>query len=223
MARAGTANAKPQAPAQPPGALHQLREVISVLMMCGVAALLLYGAFLGIRMNFGRAMPAWAVGYFFGCALVAAALFTIGSRIEPLPARRQRRGKRSLNVETPTQRQIWETAPGDFVEAFLSAIGMMGTGAMLVIDFFLVVGDAGDLVGMFIALGVGVGGFALEGAFVKWRGRSMFDPPGKVRPPKEEKEARQEARADHSDFDAGSFTSASDGGSDDSGTGSDGD
>jgi hypothetical protein len=201
--------------------MHQLREVVAVLLLCATAAVLLYGTFLGIRMHVSKAMPAWAIGHLVGCALGAAALFTIGSRIEPLPARRNRRGKRWINVETPTQRQIWETALGDFVESILTAIGIMGTLVMLVIDFFLVAGD-GDFLDMFIALSVGVGGFALEGAFVKWRGRTMFDPPGKPLPPKEEKEMKQ-AAADHSDVDVGSFSSDSDGSGHAADSGSDGD
>jgi len=221
MARAGTANVKPKAPVQPPGALHQAREVVAVLMACGAAALLLYGVFLGIRMHLGKAMPAWAVWHVLACAVFASVLFTIGMRIEPLPARHRRRGKRWLNVETPTQRQIWETAPGDFVEGTLAAIGMMGTAVMLFIDFFLLMGDPGFL-DMMIALMVGVGAFALEGAFRKWRGRSMFDPPGRVLPPKEEKQSKQPA-ADHSDVDVGSVSSDSDrsGGDTDAGTDSD--
>lgn len=201
--------------------MHQLREVVGVLMACGAAALLLYGAFLGIRMHFSKTMPAWAVGYFFACALASSALFTIGSRIEPLPARRKRRGKRWLNVDTPTQREIWETAPGDFVEGTLAGIGMMGVAVMLVIDFFLVVGDA-DFVDMFVALMVGACAFGLEGAFVKWRGRNMFDPPGKPLPPKEEKEPKHATAGDDS-VDLGSSVSDSDGDSNDPGSGSDGD
>ena len=221
MARAGTAHVKPQASAQLPGAMHQLREVVAVLMACGAAALLLYGAVLGVRMHFSKTMPAWAVGYFFACALVSSALYTIGSRIEPLPARRKRRGKRWLNVETPTQRQIWETAPGDFIEGTLAGIGMMGVAVMLVIDFFFVVGDA-DFVDMFIALAIGGGAFGLEGAFVKWRGRNMFDPPGKPLPPKEEKEPKQGAASD--DYvDLGSVSSGDDSSSSDSDSGSDSD
>ena len=179
MARAGPANRKPQVPAEPPSTMHQAREAVAVLMACGAAALLLYGAFLGIRMHLGKAMPAWAVWHFLACAVFASALFTVGTRIEPLPARRRRRGKRALNVDTPAQRQIWETAAGDFVEGTLAAIGMMGTAVMLFIDFFLLMGDP-EFLDMLIALAVGVGAFLMQAAFRKWRGRSMFDPPGKV-------------------------------------------
>jgi hypothetical protein len=134
-------------------------------------------------------MPGWAFGHAFVCAVVAAALYTISVRIEPLPQRRKRRGKRWMNVEMPTLQQIWATAPGDFVEAIFAAIGMMAVPAMLFIGFGSVVfhGEVPDLI---IAVVIGGGAFALQGAFVGLRGRRMFDPPGQV-----SNEVRNEVRA----------------------------
>jgi hypothetical protein len=49
---------------------------------------------------------------------------------------------------------------------------------------FITIGSfiaAEDFPDYIIALVVGAGAFALEGVFIAWRGRSMFDPPGQVR------------------------------------------
>jgi hypothetical protein len=92
-----------------------------------------------------------------------------------------------MNVETPTTRQIWETAPGDFVEAIFAAIGMMAVPAMLFIGFGSVV-SYGEVPDLIIAVAIAGGAFAIEGAFVSWRGRGMFDPPGQVRKQRAEAE-----------------------------------
>jgi hypothetical protein len=59
---------------------------------------------------------------------------------------------------------------------------------------FITIGSfmaAEDFPDYIIALVVSVGAFSLEGAFIAWRGRSMFDPPGQVR------KAVAEAKAEH--------------------------
>ena len=169
---------------------HTARKVAAGVLFAAAAACLLYGAWLGLRMHLSKTMPGWAFGHALICAMAAAALYTISVRIEPLPQRRKRRGKRWMNVEMPTLQQIWATAPGDFVEAIFAAIGMMAVPAMLFIGFGSVVsyGEVPDLV---IAVAIGGGAFALQGAFVSWRGRRMFDPPGQVR--NEVRAARAEA------------------------------
>lgn len=155
------------------------------LLFAGAAGLMLYGAWLALLMHLSKSMPAGWIWQFFGCAVLAAALYTVSARIEPLPARRKRRGKRSINVETPTQRQIWETAPGDFIESIFAAVGMMAAPAMMFIGFgaFVAFEDFPDFI---VALAVCAGAFAIQGAFISWRGRNMFDPPGKAIKPKEE-------------------------------------
>jgi hypothetical protein len=130
--------------------------------------------------------------------------------------RRKRRGKRWINVETPTQRQIWETAPGDFVEGIFAAIGIMAAPAMLFIDFFFLF-EFEDFVDLMLATAVCGGAFALEGAFIRWRGRNIFDPPGKPIPAKDEQPKPASTKND--DIDVG----ASPGGGDTADSGSDGD
>jgi hypothetical protein len=118
------------------------------------------------------------------------------------PCRIRPRGKRRVNVETPTRQQIWQTAPGDFAESVLAAIGMMAVPAMLFIGFGAFVAFQ-DIPDMIIATGVCAGVFAIEGAFNKWRGRSMFDPPGQVRKA-EQAEAEQKASTETSGIEIGS-------------------
>ena len=177
MARAAKAKTAPQ---EPQGTWHTVRQGVAVVLFAGAAACLLYGAWLAFLMHLSKTMPATSVWRYLVCAVLAAALFTVCVRIEPLPRRRKPRGKRWLNVETPTTRQIWETAPGDFVESVLSAIGIMAmpTVMFITIGYFVASEDFPDYV---IALVVAVGAFSLEGAFIAWRGRNMFDPPGQVR------------------------------------------
>ena len=177
MARARKAKTEPQ---EPQNVWHTVRQGVAVVLFAAAAACLLYGAWLAFLMHASKSMPATWVWRYLVCAVLAGALYTICVRIEPLPGRRKPRGKRWINVETPTTRQIWETAPGDFVESVLSAIGMM---AMPVV-MFITIGSfmaAEDFPDYIIALVVGAGAFSLEGAFIAWRGRSMFDPPGQVR------------------------------------------
>ena len=186
MARVPKAKAQAETPKD---VWHTVRQVLAAVLFAGAAACLLYGAWLGLRMYFSTTMPGWVVGLVLICAVVAAVLYTISVRIEPLPPRRKRRGNRWINVETPTVRQIWETAPGDFVEATLAAIGMMTAPALALITFGRVM--LGEDFGAFIiALAIGGGAFALEGAIAKWRGRNMFDPPGQVRKARVEEEPK---------------------------------
>jgi hypothetical protein len=193
MARAKT---EPERAAETHNVWHQVRQAIAVLLFAATAAVMLYGAWLALMMHFTKAIPAHAIGRYLVCAVLAAALFTLCARIEPLPVRRKRRGKRWINVETPTQRQIWETAPGDFIEAIFAAIGMMAAPAMVFIDFFFFV-DFEDFAHLMIATAVVGGAFAIEGAFISWRGRNMFDPPGAVRAPKQEpKESKAAEKSD---------------------------
>ena len=194
MARA--ARAKTQAPPeQGKDAWHQARTIVAYLMFAAVAATMLYGAWLALYMHFSKSMPQYLVLRYFACAVLSAALYTICARVEPLPARRKKRGKRWINIETPTTRQIWETAPGDFVESILSAVGMMAAPAMLFIGLGSFI-DFEDLPDLIVATTVCAGAFAIEGAFVSWRGRSMFDPPGQVRV------KRPEATTPHKESDA---------------------
>ena len=180
----------PKAKAETPKDVwHTLRQVIAAVLFAAAAAGLLYGVWLGLRMYFSTTMPGWAISHVLVCAVVAAALYTISVRIEPLPPRRRRRGNRGINVGTPTTRQIWETAPGDFVEATLAAIGMMTAPVLALITFGRVM--LGEDFGAFIiALTICAGAFALEGVFVRWRGRNMFDPPGQVRKARVEEEPK---------------------------------
>ena len=138
-------------------------------------------------------MPATSIWRFFGCAVLAAAIFTVCVRIEPLPRRRRRRGKRAIDIEAPTQRQIWETAPGDFVEGIFAAIGIMATPATPFIGFGFAAARYRDFPDLMIATAVAGGAFALQGAFVSWRGRRMWDPPGQLRAAKPELNAAADA------------------------------
>lgn len=167
------------------GASHQIRRAIAYTMFAGVVALGLCGGWLALLMHLKKSMPGPWIGQFMACAVLAAAIYTICVRIEPLPVRRKRRGKRWINVETPTLRQIWETAPGDFVESAFAAIGIMAAPTMMLIGLGSFVAHD-DFLDLMIATAVCAGSFAIEGAFVSWRGRSMFDPPGQVRSPKAE-------------------------------------
>jgi hypothetical protein len=177
MARVPRAKAEPEAPK---GAWHTGRQVVAAVLFAAAAACLLYGAWLGLMMHFTKSMPAWAIGRVLICAVLASALYTICVRIEPLPPHRKRRGNRWINVETPTLKQIWETGPGDFVEAIFMAIGMMTAPVLAFISFGYVMLSS-DFPDFIIAVVIGGGAFALEGVFVNWRGRGMFDPPGQVR------------------------------------------
>lgn len=185
MARAGKTGTEAKAPQ---GAWSQARQAIVVLLFAASGALALYGAWLALLMHFTKAMPLASIGRFLGCAVLAAAIFTVCVRVEPLPARRKRRGRRWINVETPTSRHIWETAPGDFVESILALIGIMAAPAMMFIGLGTFA-DFEDLPDLMISTTVSAGAFALEAAFVKWRGRSMWDPPGQVRRPGTEPKA----------------------------------
>jgi hypothetical protein len=189
MARAAKSKTEPQ---EPQSAWHVARQVIAGLLFAIMVALMLYGAWLGLLMHFTKTMPVTSIWRFLGCAVLAAAIFTVCVRIEP-PRRRRRRGKRVINIEAPTQRQIWQTAPGDFVESIFAAIGMMATPAMLFIGFGFVAARYRDLPDLMIATAVAGGAFALQGAFVSWRGRRMWDPPGQVRAAKPEPKAAADA------------------------------
>jgi len=50
--------------------------------------------------------------------------------------------------------------------------------AFITFGYVMLSSDFPDFI---IAVVIGAGAFALEGAFVNWRGRGMFDPPGQVR------------------------------------------
>lgn len=177
MATAGKATTDPQDAQEP---WRNVRQAVAWVLFATAAAALLYGAWLALLMHFTKSMPGVAINRFFLCALAGAALYAVAVRVEPLPARRKRRGKRWLGVDTPTTRQIWETAPGDFLEGILCAIGMMAMPTVMFITVGLLVAW-NDLPDYIVALGVAVGAFALQGVLVKWRGRRMFDPPGRVR------------------------------------------
>lgn len=177
---AGNTKRKTEPPASP-GAWHAIRRFVALVLFVVLAAVGLYGAWLGLLMYFTQTMPSALVWRFVGCAVLAAAIFTVCVRIEPPPPRRKRRGKRWINVETPTQRQIWETAPGDFAEGIFAALGVMATPAMLFIGFGAVARRPEDFPDLVIATAVAAGAFALQGVFVSWRGRRMWDPPGQVR------------------------------------------
>lgn len=182
MARAARARTEPQ---QAEDIRHQIRRAIAYVMFAGVVGLGLYGAWLALLMHLSKTMPDRWIAQFAACAVLAAALYTICVRVEPLPARRKRRGKRWIDVETPTLRQIWQTAPGDFIEAIFAAIGIMAAPAMMFIGFGAFIAHD-DFLDLMIVTAVCAGAFAIEGTFVSWRGRNMFDPPGQVRAAKAE-------------------------------------
>jgi hypothetical protein len=103
MARARKAKTEPQ---EPQNVWHTVRQGVTVVLFAAAAACLLYGAWLAFLMHASKSMPATWVWRYLICAVLAAALYTICVRIEPLPGRRKPRGKRWINVETPTTRQI---------------------------------------------------------------------------------------------------------------------
>jgi hypothetical protein len=180
-------------PARPPlGLGPTVGRAIGNLALAAAGLVVLYGGWLCLEAHFSSELSGPTLAWILGCAFVAATIFALGARCEPsTPLILWTKANSQVGDKVPaTAREMWETLPEDIVAGMLAAIGTMALGPVVLLVF-------GELIDGFahfvLALGVVAGGFSLVRLWDRWRGRSLFDPPGWISPARKSDDAKPPA------------------------------
>jgi hypothetical protein len=163
-------------------------RAIGELALAAAGLVALYGGWLCLQAHLSSELSGPTLAWLLGCAFVAATIFALGARCAPAtPLIRWTKENSQVGDKVPASaREMWETLPEDIVAGMLASIGTMALWPVV----FLVFGELIDGFAHFIlALAVVAASFSLEHLWDRWRGRSLFDPPGWISPARKSDDA----------------------------------
>jgi hypothetical protein len=163
-------------------------RAIGELALAAAGLVALYGGWLCLQAQLSSELSGPTLAWILGCAFVAATIFALGARCEPsTPLIRWTKENSQVGDKVPASaREMWETLPEDIVAGMLAAIGTMALWPVVLLVF-------GELIDGFahfiLALTVVAASFSLVHLWDRWRGRSLFDPPGWISPARQSDDA----------------------------------